>query len=47
MDIELFDRQIIITEEFEFGDKSDYDYLIFEDSDLDISDVSDDKTVLD
>ena len=47
MDIELFDRQISITEEFEFGDEFDNDYLIIDDADLDFSDASDDKTVLD
>jgi len=47
MDIELFDPHFNTTDEFDFDLGIDHEYLVFDDTDLDFSDASDDKTILD
>ena len=47
MDIELFDRQYIMDDDYESSDDFDNTIFIYDESDLDHSDASDEKTILD
>jgi len=47
MDIDLFEKQFIMDAEFESGEDFDNFITIDDETDLDFSDASDEKTILD